>query len=114
MCTIFFTFMFGIGVVGLAGSTINKYVRFLGQFLSLFFLGFGAWYLWQSIYVIGAICIYCLACYAGVILLNFAWLRINKSDLPLPHSITKYNYDIVLWVVWALALAVAIITKFYL
>lgn len=114
MCIVFFTFMLGLGVAGLSGSAMSKWVRYIAQFLSLFFLGFGAWYLWQSIYVVGAICIYCLACYAGVILLNFAWLRINKTDLPLPNSFTRYNYDVVLWVLWTLALAVAIIAKFYL
>lgn len=117
MCIIFFAVMLGIAIAGATGSIINKNLRLVMHFFALFFLGFGAWYLWQSIYVIGTVCIYCMFCYAAVIAMNFAWIRINVGDLPYSKAkqkLIKQNWDMVFWLVWASAFVVMIITNFYL
>ena len=89
------------------------------HFFSVFFLGFGAWYLWQSAYVIGALCIFCIFCYAGVIAMNWAWLRINANDLPFSKK-TKtmlercFNSgaDTFGWLLYAIAFAAILAFKF--
>lgn len=83
LCIILFTVALTAGLVGLTGTKIHKYLRFFFQFLALFTVGFGLWYLWQSIYNIGAICIFCVFCFSGVLMLNGAWFRINYHDYPL-------------------------------
>lgn len=119
MCIVFFTLMLGVSLVGMTGSKINKNVRLLIQFLALFFLGFGAWYLWSSTFVIAALCIYCIFCYSAVIALNFALLRINIKDLPISNKVSGVlegaiakNYDILFWIIWASLIASMFVYKF--
>lgn len=81
MCIVFFSLILGVAVVGLTGGQLNKYLAYTMQFFSLFFLGFGAWYLQQSAFVINSLCVFCIFCYSGVIAINWAWLRINLSFL---------------------------------
>lgn len=119
MCIIFFTIMLTLGLIGWTGSIINKNLRLIMQASAIFFLGFGFWYLWQSIFIIGSICLFCLFCYAGVLGINFAWLRINIKDLPINKSIIKYleknindGSDIFIWLSIALIIIAEIIFKF--
>ena len=83
LCIILFTIAFTAGLVGWSGGKIVPGLRFFFQGLALFTLGFGLWYFWQSIFNVGSICIYCLFCFSGVLLLNGAWLRLNYRDYPL-------------------------------
>jgi uncharacterized membrane protein len=115
MCIVFFTLTLGVALAMINANT-SKWLRFLMHFLAVFFLGFGAWYLWQSIYFIGSMCIYCLACYVAVIVINATWLRINASDLPLSKATSRFikgKWDLVLWTLWAFAFVLAIYLKFY-
>lgn len=117
MCMIFFSVMLGVALVGATGSSLNKVLRLVMHFFSVFFLFFGAWYLWQSIYVLGAVCIYCMFCYAAVIAINFAWVRTNVLDLPyskVKQKLIRSNWDIVFWMVWASSFVLMITTRFYL
>ncbi len=119
MCIVFFTLLLGVTLAAMTGSKLVKNVRLFSHFLVLFFLGFGAWYLWSSTFVIAALCIYCIFCYTAVIALNFVWLRLNVADLPVSVSVRKFlekaianNYDIVFWVLWAGAIAGMFVYKF--
>jgi uncharacterized membrane protein len=119
MCMAFFAISIGILISGFSGSKIHKNLRLIIHFFTLFFLGFGAWYLWSSAYVIGALCIYCIFCYAGVIVLNWAWMRINVDDLPIDKKfINKIKVfiandnDSVFWITWATATALMFVIKF--
>lgn len=119
LCIVFFTVLLGITLVGFTGSTIAKSVRFFAHFLVLFFLGFGAWYLWSSTFVIAALCLYCIFCYTAVIILNAVWLRLNVQDLPAKSSLRNFieraiekNYDIMFWVLWGAGIAAMFVNKF--
>ena len=119
MCIAFFAVLLGAGMAGLTGSKLQKHLRLVLHFFSVFFLGFGAWYLWQSTYYIGYICIFCLLCYSGVILMNWAWLRINADDIfrsPAARArwqkISASGADTFGWLLWALFIAFMIINKF--
>lgn len=112
MCVVFFVLIMGIGLAGATGSIISKGLRLFTHFITVFFLAFGAWYLYQSSFVIGALCIFCIACYAAVIAANWALLRININDLPLASShktgINKMigsGTDTFLWILYAIAIA---------
>lgn len=119
MCLAFFGVMLGVGLAGLSADKLGKNLRLIMQFFALFFLGFGAWYLQQSTFVIGYLCIFCIFCYSGVIGLNWAWLRLNSNDLPISTSATaklnnaiKHGADTFFWIFWGLAIAAMFVLKF--
>lgn len=121
MCMIFFGLAAGLALVGATGSKINKNLRFIFHFAALFFLGFGAWYLWQSTYRIGYICIFCTICYGAVIAMNWAWLRLNGDDLfssPAARRAWRRakgaGLDSFVWLLWGLAIASMIVWRFWL
>lgn len=121
MCLLFFGVMLGVGLSGIFGSTMAKVLRLTMHFFSVFFLFFGAWYLQQSTFAIGALCIFCMFCYVGVIAINWAWLRINVDDLPflspgakkiLQHSFSS-GADTFGWIMWALLFAAMFMAAFW-
>jgi uncharacterized membrane protein len=119
MCIIFFIMLFTVGIIGWNDGSISKNLRLIFQGFTLFFIGFGFWYLWQSIFVVGAICIFCLFCYAAVLAISFAWLRINQKDLPINKAAKNYisktiyqGTDIFIWLSIALIIVAEIIIKF--
>lgn len=117
----FFAVMVGVGLAAASGSTLHRILRYVFHFFSVFFLLFGAWYLWQSTYVIGYLCIFCLFNYAGVIVLNWAWFRLQYSELRLKKparrrldAFVKAGGDIMVAITWALVFAVMMITHFWM
>lgn len=120
VCMMFFALTAGLALAAATGSDISRKIRYIFHFMSVFFLGFGVWYLWQSTYQIGFICIFCLFCYSAVIIMNWAWFRLHYLELPLKNnSVTKLNKflknggDLFIAILWALAVATMIITHFW-
>ena len=119
MSLAFFAVVFGVSISGVTGSFINKYLRYVMHFFSVFFLAFGAWYLYQTVYAIGALCIFCIFIYTGVILLNWAFLRINVDDLAKrpqlnvkAHKLMANGTDTFLWALWALIMFIVLANKY--
>lgn len=115
MSLVLFVLFLGVGLVGMTGGTVSRFTRLLIHFLSLFTLGFGMWFLWQSTFNIGAICLYCILNFAGLILINIGWLRINYVDAFRSKNITNKleytvsnNFDLVGWGLLTLAVLVTI------
>lgn len=120
ICMMFFALTGGVALAAATGSILNKKLRFIFHFFAVFFLGFGAWYLWQSTYRIMFICIFCLFCYSAVIAMNWAWFRLQYKELPLKKStaakLTKFvesGGDTFVALLWAIAIASMIIFKFW-
>ena len=119
VCMIFFAITLGVAMAGLTGSRISRIVRLGCQGSALFFLGFGAWYLWQSTFRIGFICIFCLFCYAAVIIMNWAWFRLNIQEFP-PKIISSEKLqkfieqggDVAFAIMWAMAIVAMLIIRF--
>lgn len=120
MCLAFFAVMLGFGLAGLYGGTIRKGLRLVMHFFALFFLAFGAWYIEQTMLVVGSLCIYCVFCYLGVILINWAMLRLNADDLPISKQagsllsthIIKGN-DTFVWLLYTLIFVAMFAFKFW-
>src|SRR3989344_3862124 len=119
LCIAFFASMFSVGLIGLTGAAINRWVRLAYQAMSLFFLGFGLWYFWQSIFNIGVVCIYCVFCFSGLLLINWGWLRLNyknyglrKRNLAIVERWIDRGADIFLWCLIALLIVLWAIIKF--
>jgi uncharacterized membrane protein len=121
MCMILFTIFAAIGLAGLSGGVLPKKLRISIQALAIFTLCFGIWFLTQSIYAIGYLCILCLFCFAGLLFVNAAWLRINVSDLPIGARnrqiiarAIESNLDIFVWCLIAVAISLAALIRFTL
>lgn len=115
----FFGILTGISLAGVSGSKINKKLRFILQFFALFFLAFGTWYLWQSTFVIGYLCIFCSFNYLAVVIVNWAFIRINADDIFRSKSSaakwTKFQQsgaDTFLWLLWCLLVAGTVFMHF--
>lgn len=119
MCMVLFTIFASIALVGVSGGTLPRKLRLGIQTLSLFTLGFALWFLTQSIYVINALCILCIFCFAGLLVVNWGWLRLNAADLPIGERgrvVLKRRIangaDTFAWILLGLAVAFAMILRF--
>ena len=120
MCMVLFTIFMTVGLVMLWGGTASKGMRLFTHGLAKFTLFFGLWFLWQSTYRINALCIFCLFCFTGLLMINAAWVRVNAADLPIPKVWHKRldgwiakSYDLIAWVLLAALLAGCMIVKFH-
>jgi hypothetical protein len=82
-------------------------------------LGFAIWFLSQSLYVIGSLCIFCLICFAGLLAANWGWMRLNADDLPLGkrgRRLVKQamasGSDTFVWIMFAIVLTFLVILRF--
>lgn len=111
MCLIFFVFFFAIAIAGLWGSNLSKGIRLLTQVLALFMTAFGLWYMTEAIYSVGAVCIYCIFCFGGLLLVNASWFRINIKELSKYKLLRVKAIDLYLWLILVAYLAGSIIFK---
>ena len=121
ICIMIFTFLLTVGLVGMTKSRMTRKFLFGVQALAFFMLLFALWFLFTSTYVIGAICIFCLVCFSGLLLINGALWRLNfSSDLERGGRLSRFfqkmtekNFDLVLWLSLAVLIAASIIQRFY-
>lgn len=119
MCMVLFTTFSVAGLIGATGGKLTRGMRLGVHGLALFTLFFGTWFLWQSTFSIGSLCLYCLFCFSGLLLLNWGWVRINAAELPisarerttLVRGIAS-GADTFAWIVLALTIAFIMIMKF--
>lgn len=119
LCMALFTIFASVALVGVSGGELPRKLRLGIQGLSIFTLLFALWFLTQSIYVINALCILCIFCFVGLLFVNWGWLRLNAADLPIGvrgRAIVSRGLasgaDIFMWILLALALALAMILQF--
>ena len=120
MCMVFFTTFLVFGLTGLSGATLPRRLRLAVQGLALFVLAFAIWFLTQSIYVIGSLCVLCIFCFGGLLLVNGTFVRINANDLPIGARgravlarMIQSGSDIFIWVLIAALLAFAMLLRFW-
>jgi uncharacterized membrane protein len=120
MCLTLFTIFATTALVGLSGGTLPRRLRLGIHALSLFTLGFALWFLAESIYVIGSLCILCIFCFVGLLIVNWGWLRLNANDLPIGEQgravvgrVIASGGDIFGWCVLAALVAFAMLLRFY-
>lgn len=119
MCMVLFTIFTSIALVGASGAILPRKLRLSIQGLSLLTLLFALWFLTQSMYVINALCILCIFCFGGLLLVNWGWLRINAADLPIGERGREFlkrriasGTDTFAWVLLGVAVAFAMILRF--
>lgn len=119
LCISFFALTFSTGLVGWTGGLIQAKLRLFYEAMALFFVGFGFWYFWQSIFNVGSICIFCIFCYGSVLTISGAWFRLNYKELGLSkpllakaEKLINSGYDILVWFFIALVILIEGIVKF--
>jgi len=119
LCIAMFAAMLGIALVGFSGGIVTAKLRLWLQGITLFFLGFGTWFMWESTFRIRALCILCMFCLSGLLLLNWAWLRLNAPTLPISRSWRErlsraidHGADIFVWMMYAVLMAAMMFIHF--
>lgn len=119
MCMMLFTIFASVALVGASGGSLPRRLRLGIQALSLLTLGFALWFLGQSIYVINALCILCIFCFIGLLVVNWGWLRINAADLPIGtrgraalRRGIESGADVFGWLLLAMLVAFAMVIRF--
>ncbi len=119
LCMVFFTTMFASGLVGLTGGLLAARLRLWLQGIATFFLGFALWFMWESTFRVGALCILCLFCFTGLLTLNWGWLRMNAAILPIGtrgrsqlQKVIARGGDSFAWLLLAMTLAFVMLLKF--
>jgi uncharacterized membrane protein len=119
LCMVFFTLMLSSGLVGLTGGTLVPKLRLWLHGIATFFLCFALWFMWESTFRVHALCILCLFCLAGLLTLNWGWLRTNADILPIStyrrmrlHETIRRGGDTFAWLMLAILIAFVMFLKF--
>lgn len=119
LCMLFFMLMFSSGLVAMTGGTIVPRLRLWLHGIAAFFLCFALWFMWESTFRVRALCVLCLFCMVGLLLVNWAWLRLNVDILPISSNSRKklrgliaQGADIFVWLLLAIVIGFVMFLKF--
>jgi uncharacterized membrane protein len=101
-----FALTLGAAGVGLLGSALSKPAWGVATFFAGFMAAFTVWFLAQTAFVIGAVCLYCLVIGTMVLLVNLSWWRIGNRLGYLSGNrfldgaawLVRGGTDVILWV----------------
>jgi uncharacterized membrane protein len=72
-----FALTLGVGGAGVLGTRLSKGAWVVATFFAGFMAAFTVWFLAQTAFVIGAVCLYCLVIGTMVLVINISWWRIG-------------------------------------
>lgn len=110
-----------IAVASLGRVRFPRWFMLSAQAIYTIGLGFAYWLFYQSMFVIGALCPWCLTITVATTLVFFEMTHVNIRDanLYLPRraqaaatAMVRSNLDLLLAVVWLLVLALAVVLKY--
>lgn len=110
-----------IAVASLGGVKFPRWFMFAAQIVYLIGFLFAYWLFYQAMFVIGALCPWCMLVTVATTLVFFEMTHVNIRDnnLFLPRRLqaaaagaVRANLDLLLVVVWLLALALIIVLKY--
>jgi uncharacterized membrane protein len=110
-----------IAVAALAGVRFPRWFMFAAQVVYTVGLAFAYWLFHQAMFEIGALCPWCLLITLATTLVFFemTYVNIRDDNLYLPRriqsaltSLVRSNLDLVLVVVWILALVLAVVLRY--
>ena len=100
-----FALTLGVSGAGLLGSHLSRATWSVATLLAGFMGAFTIWFLAQTAFAIGSVCVYCLVIATMVLLMNLAWWRIGHElrflsgnrALELADWVVRGGTDVVLW-----------------
>ncbi len=101
-----FALTLGAAGVGLLGSALSKPAWGVATSFAGFMAAFTVWFLAQTAFVIGSVCLYCLVIGTMVLLVNLSWWRIGNRLGYLSGNrfldgaawLVRGGTDVILWV----------------
>lgn len=113
-----FSVVVTIAVVVLAGARLPGWFWLGLQAGTVFGVGFITWLMVQTLYVIGALCPYCMAVWAATIALFWYTLlhNVRHEAIPVPGLLRRAAASSYHWVVpglWYLVIAMLILNRFW-
>ena len=72
-----FALTLGVGGAGVLGTRLSKGAWGVATFFAGFMAAFTVWFLAQTAFVIGTVCLYCLVIGTMVLVINISWWRIG-------------------------------------
>jgi uncharacterized membrane protein len=112
-----FALILGIGGAGLLGSHLSRAAWGVATFFASFMGAFTIWFLAQTAFVIGSVCLYCLVIATMVLLLNMAWWRVGHQlgfltgnrVLNTADWVVRGGTDLVIWAGVAVIVAAMVV-----
>lgn len=110
-----------IAVASLGGVKFPRWFMLGAQTVYLLGFLFAYWLFFQSMFVIGALCPWCLTVTVATTLVFFemTYINIRDDNLYLPRRIKEFaqgavraNFDLLLLVIWLLVLVLLIVLKY--
>lgn len=109
-----------VGVTILAGGKFKRWLWLTIEGGMLFALGFVHWLFIQSVYNIGALCLYCMAVWT-ITITSFWYLtlyNIDQKNIRLPRQIAKFypwirRHHLDILILWFLVIAALILKHFW-
>ena len=92
-----FAIFFAAFSVAVSKSSISKWLARGMQGAMFFMLAFASWFMWQTAFSIGALCLYCTINTTAVVLVNLAWWKVTHRRVTY-ESLLAFGY-------WALLAA---------
>ncbi len=112
-----FALLASAGLAGLTGSALSR--RYLGFLLgiSVFMTGFVTWYMEQTAFNLGVLCLFCLGCMVSILIATVGITRVAAAQGALGGGsvgkgldlAVKSNADLIIWATLAVVVAVMLV-----
>ncbi len=110
---IMFALLASAGLAGLLGSRLSRAYLVTVWGLALFFLCFASWFMYETAFSIGSLCIWCTGIVTAVVVICAALTRIADRANAFGDTgfgfvvatVVRSRLDLAIWAVWWLAIA---------
>lgn len=104
------------GLAGVLGSRASRPYLLTLWGLAVFFLGFASWFMYQTAFRIGALCLWCTGIVTAVVVISAALTRLNHRHATLGDGragraldlMVHSKGDLIVWAGWWVVLAVLV------
>jgi uncharacterized membrane protein len=113
---VMFSLLASGGLAGVLGSRASRSYLLTLWGLAVFFLAFASWFMYQTAFRIGALCIWCTGIVTAVVVITAALTRLNHRRATLGHGsagralelMVHSKGDLIGWAGWWIVLAVLV------
>lgn len=100
---VMFSLFLATGLAGLLGSTLSRAFLLTVLGLVVFFAAFATWFMVQTAFVIGALCLWCLGIVTAVAAIGGAVTRVAARSAPAQGRVAlldRSGVDLLAWAGW--------------
>lgn len=100
---VMFAMFLATGLAGLLGSRLSRAYLWTVLGLTIFFAAFATWFMVQTAFVIGALCLWCLGIVTAVAVIGAALTRLVAREAPEGgrlRLLDRAGVDLLVWLGW--------------